>query len=116
MKLFKYYRILFVLSFVILLTGSILKITHTDISQNATTFIYVGLFILLVCVAIAFFLIYKSKKMPAGEKLIWVMCFALGFIFNVGIISFTTALIFFIIAPSRLFYKDTKVTNNLKSS
>ena len=32
--------------------------------------------------------------MPAGEKLIWVICFALGFIVNVGFISFATALVF----------------------
>ena len=106
MKLFKYYRILFAISFIVLVVGSIVKITHTDIGLTAETTIYAGLFMLLLAVVIAFILIFKSNKMPAGEKLLWVICFALGFVINVGIISFTTAVIFFFIAPNRLFYKN----------
>lgn len=106
MNLFKYYRIAFVLSFIILIIGSVLKVTHTEFGIfNGNSLITIGLVSAVIYVALAYFMIYKSKKMAAGEKLIWVICFALGFLVNVGFISFATALVFFIIGPSRLFDK-----------
>lgn len=108
MSLFKYYRIAFVLSFIILIVGSFLKVTHTEWGfLNGNNLISVGLISSVIYIALAYFMIFKSKKMPAGEKLIWVACFALGFIVNVGFISFATALVFFIIGSKRLFYKET---------
>lgn len=108
MNLFKYYRISFVLSFIILIVGSVFKVTHMELGfLNGNNLITVGLISSVIYIALAYFMIYKSRKMPAGEKLIWVICFALGFIVNVGFISFATALVFFIIGPKRLFYKET---------
>ncbi len=108
MSLFTYYRIAFVLSFIILIVGSVLKVTHVELSfLNGNNLITVGLLSSVIYIALAYFMIFKSRKMPAGEKLIWVICFALGFIVNVGFISFATALVFFIIGFKRLFYKDT---------
>jgi len=107
MSLFKYYRIAFVLSFIILIVGSVFKVTHMEWSfLNGNNLISVGLISSVIYIALAYFMIFKSKKMPAGEKLIWVACFALGFIVNVGFISFATALVFFIIGHKRLFYKS----------
>lgn len=103
MNLFTYYRISFVLSFIILIVGSVFKVTHMELGfLNGTNLITVGLVSSVVYIALAYFLIFKSRKMPAGEKLIWVICFALGFIVNVGFISFATALVFFFIGDKRL--------------
>ena len=103
MNLFTYYRIAFVLSFIILIVGSVLKVTHVELSfLNGNNLISLGLLSSVIYIALAYFMIFKSKKMPAGEKLIWVICFALGFIVNVGFISFATALVFFIIGNNRL--------------
>lgn len=103
MKLFKYYRLSFALSFAILALGSIFKVTHTEFQfLNGTNTIVFGLVSMIVCIALAYTLIYKSRRMPAGEKLIWVICFALGFLVNVGLISFATAVLFFFIGNKRL--------------
>ena len=105
MKLFTYYRIAFTLSFIILMVGSVFKVTHMEWNfLNGNNLITVGLLSSGIYIALAYFMIFKSKKMPAGEKLLWVIGFALGFIVNVGFISFATALVFFFIGPKRLYF------------
>ncbi|UUV22175.1 hypothetical protein [Paenimyroides aestuarii] len=107
MNLFTYYRIAFVLSFIILMAGSVFKVTHMEVGfLNGNHLITAGLLSSVFYIALAYFMIFKSKKMPAGEKLIWVICFALGFIVNVGFISFATALVFFFVGPKRLFFSN----------
>src|SRR5690606_41477525 len=71
---------------------------------NGNSLITIGLISSVIYIALAYFMIFKSEKMPAGEKLMWVICFALGFIVNVGFISFATALVFFIIGYKRLYF------------
>ncbi|RRA94724.1 hypothetical protein [Paenimyroides viscosum] len=105
MSLFKYYRIAFVVSFIILIIGSVVKVTHIELGfLNGNSLITIGLISSVIYIALAYFMIFKSEKMPAGEKLMWVICFALGFIVNVGFISFATALVFFIIGYKRLYF------------
>lgn len=114
MKLFKFYRIAFTLSFVLLIIGAILKVTHAEIGPiNGNNMLVIGLFSSIVFIALAFYMMYKSEKMPSGEKLIWVLLFALGFITGIGLITFLAAIVFFFIGPKRLFYNNTstKTTN-----
>ena len=108
MKIFKYYRIVFLLSFLILLAGSILKVANSEVGVfNGNTILISGLVTSVLAVLLAFYTIFKSSKMPAGEKLIWVLLFSLGFLFRIGFIAFLVGLIFFFIGPRRLFFKNT---------
>lgn len=113
MNLFNYYRISFVLSFLLLIVGSMTKVTHIHMKIiNAETIIAIGLFSSVGYIAIAFYMMYKSQKMPMGEKLIWVVLFALGFITKIGLITFLTAVVFFFLGPRRLLYKTCSNGNS----
>lgn len=107
MNLFKYYRIALVLSFLILLAGSMLKVTHSQFGfLNGNNTLIAGLAASVITVILAFYMIWKSSKMVAGEKLIWVLLFSLGFILKVGLIAFLVGVVFFFIGPKRLFLSD----------
>ncbi|HUH26067.1 MAG TPA: hypothetical protein VLY87_05535 [Flavobacterium sp.] len=113
MKLFKYYRLAFALSFLLSAIGAILKITHAEIGLiNGDNMIVAGVVSSFIFIALAFYMMYQSQKMPSGEKLIWVLLYALGFITGVGIITFLTAVVFFFIGPKRLFYTNNNSTKN----
>lgn len=105
MKIFNYYRVVFLISFIVLLAGSMLKVTDSEIGVfTGDNALIIGLGTSVLAVLLAFYLIFRSAKMPAGEKLIWVLLFSLGFIFRIGFIAFTAGLVFFFIGPKRLFY------------
>lgn len=105
MNIFKYYRIAFILSFLILLAGSMIKVTHSEAGVlNGNNTLIAGLAVSVITVVLAFYMIWKSSKMVAGEKLIWVLLFSLGFVFKVGLIAFLVGLVFFFIGPKRLFF------------
>jgi len=107
MNIFTYYRIVFMLSFLILLAGSMLKVMHSQVGLlNGNNTLIAGLSVSVIAVVLAFYMIWKSPKMAVGEKLIWVLLFSLGFIFKIGLIVFLVGLVFFFIGPKRLFFRE----------
>lgn len=107
MNLFKYYRIALVLSFLILLAGSMLKVTHSQVGfLNGNNTLIAGLAASVVTVVLAFYMIWKSSQMVVGEKLIWVLLFSLGFLLKVGLIVLLVGIVFFFIGPKRLFLSE----------
>ena len=103
MKLFTFYRIAFIVSFLILLVGAIAKVSHWDLyNTSPATILMFGFLIAFIYIVIAFVMMFQSKGMPTGEKLIWVVLFSAGLLFQVPLILFIVGLIFFIIGKKRL--------------
>lgn len=103
MKLFIFYRITFIISFLVLLFGSMVKVTPDEFEgMNGENILSAGFILAFIYIAIAFFMMFQSKGMPMGEKLIWVVLFSAGLLFQVPLILFIVGLIFFIIGKKRL--------------
>lgn len=107
MKLFTLYRITFVISFIVLLFGSIVKASPEEFfGFNGENILLLGFVTSIIYIVLAFVMMYQSKSMPMGEKLIWVVLFTAGLIFKILFILVLVGLIFFIIAQKRLFNKN----------
>lgn len=103
MKLFTFYRITFVISFLVLLFGSMVKVTPEEFEgMNGEPILSAGFILAFIYIILAFIMIFRSKQMQIGAKLIWVVLFSAGFVFQIPLILFVVGLIFFIIAPKRL--------------
>ena len=103
MKLFIFYRIAFIVSFIILLFGSTVQASPIEYSGfNGEKILLAGFLFALIYTVLAFFMLYRSKAMETGEKLIWVVLFSAGLLFKIHFILLVVGLIFFIIGPKRL--------------
>lgn len=106
MNLFIYYRITFVISFLVLLFGSMVKVSPEEFQGlNAEKILLAGFVVAFIYIGMAFFMIFKSKPTPMGEKLIWVVLFSAGLLFQLPIILFIVGLIFAVIGKKRLHQK-----------
>lgn len=103
MKLFILYRITFIVSLIILLLGSMAKISHWDLyNTSPSSILFFGFVVAFIYIVIAFIMMFQSKGMPTWEKLIWVVLLSTGFLFQIPLILFIVGLIFFIIGQKRL--------------
>ena len=103
MKLFTFYRITFIISFLVLLFGSMVKVTPDEFKgMNGEHILLAGFVVAFVYILLAFIMMLQSKQMAWGEKLIWVVLFSAGLVFQVPLILFIVGLVFFIIGPKRL--------------
>lgn len=106
MKLFTFYRITFIISFLVLLFGSMVKVTPEEFEgMNGETILLGGFILAFIYIVIAFLMMFQSKKMSMGERLIWVILFSVGLIFQIPLILFIVGLIFLIIGNKRLQHK-----------
>ena len=103
MKLFIFYRTTFILSFLVLLFGSMVKVTPEEFEGlNGDKILSAGFILAFIYIVLAFIMMFQSKGMPMGEKLIWVVLFSAGLLFQIPLILFIVGLIFFIIGQKRL--------------
>ena len=85
------YKKIFVLSFILVLFGSLLKIYHLEF---ATLFLMLGLFSTLCYIILGIYQINHSVKLKNNEKVLWTI----GFI----TFSFITGLFYY--------YKENQIT------
>ena len=103
MKLFTFYRIAFIVSFIVLLFGAMVEASPEEFKGiNGQNILNAGFILAFIYIVIAFIMMFQSKGMPTGEKLIWVVLFSAGLLFQVPLILFIVGLIFFIIGKKRL--------------
>lgn len=103
MKLFTFYRIAFIISFLVLLFGSMVKVTPEEFDEmNGENILSTGFILAFIYIIIALTMMYQSKGMPKGEKLIWVVLFSAGLFFQVPLILFIVGLVFFFIGQKRV--------------
>lgn len=103
MKLFIFYRIAFIISFLVLLFGSMVKVTPDEFEgMNGENILSAGFILAFIYIIIALVMMYQSNGMPNGEKLIWVVLFSAGLLFEIPLILFIVGLVFFFIGQKRI--------------
>ena len=75
------YKKIFVLSFILMLFGSFLKISHLEFDS---LFLMLGLFFTLSYIVLGIYQINHSVKIKNNEKVLWTICF-ISFSFITGL-------------------------------
>lgn len=78
------YKKIFVLAFILVLFGSLLKICHLEF---ATLFLMLGLFTTLCYIVLGIYQINNSVKLKNNEKVLWTIGF-ISFSFITGLLYY----------------------------